>query len=55
MGTCRTLRVPDLEDRVIFDFMEVLGRPQGSYPEVSCQYLYRKGVKNRVPFIWILQ
>ena len=40
VGTCRTLRVPDLEDRFIYDFMEVLGRPQGSDPEVSCQYLY---------------
>ena len=23
----------DLEDRVIHDIMDVLGRPQGSYPE----------------------
>ena len=34
-GTWRTLRVltGDLEDRVTFDDMDVLGRPQGSYPE----------------------
>ena len=26
--------------RVIHDVPDVLGRPQGSYPEVLCQYLY---------------
>ena len=31
-GHCRFL-TGDLDERVIFDVMDVLGRPQGSYPE----------------------
>ena len=33
LGGCWGFLIGDLEDRVILDVMDVLGRPQGSYPE----------------------
>ena len=38
-GHCGFLTT-DLEERVILDFMDVLGRFKGSYPESLCYYLY---------------
>ena len=32
-GGCRGFLIGDLEERVILDDMDDLGRPQGSYPE----------------------